>query len=192
MKLVLALGSLVLVPWSSVRPQESPAPAAEARARVLDARTLEVVHGERRHELALADLPPGTRLHAVAAAPFLETGLVVALALELEQGFEYRFLMQREGDGGGARAVLGTPREFSDWELSGALHADVGAAYRIVEVHNPGGDTLELTLRRGVPHVQRDGAVGLDEILIVDECPGVHSAAGTGWVKRIRMSGRAL
>jgi hypothetical protein len=59
-------------------------------------------------------------------------------------------------------------------------------------VHNPGGDTLELTLRRGVTHVQRDGAVRLDEILIVDECPSFSSAAGSGWVKRVRVSGRPL
>lgn len=195
MKLALALGSLVLVPWSSVRPQEPSAPGALARARVLDARTLEVVRsdaaGERRSELTLADLPPGTRLHAALATPYQESGLAVGLVLAVGEGFEYRYLCRREGDTHGARAVVGPPQDNDGWWLSQPLFAEVGAPYRIVEVHNPGSDTLELTFRRGVPSVKHEVA-RLDEIVVVDDCPGYFPGSLEGKVHRIQASGRPL
>lgn len=196
MKLALALTLFLLAPRIPFLPPQTSAHDVEASARVIDARTLEVVRrdasGERRSELTLADLPADARLHAVEAATYMDTGLVVALAIEVDEVFEYRFLLQREGDAGGARAIVGSPVERSDWGLSGALFTDAGAPYRIVDVHNPAGDSLELTLRRGVAWVQRDSSVSLDEVLIVDGCPSFGSAAGSDWVKRIQVSGRPL
>lgn len=200
MKLALALGSLVLVPWSSVRPHMRSAPAvqvsaAQAGARVLDARRLEVVrsdpNGESRSELTLADLPADARLHEVVAAPYMESGLVVGIVLAVEGGFEYRFLCQREGDAGGARDVFGTARELSQWWLSLPLFQGGGPAYRIVDVHHPGGDSIELTFRRGAIRVQGDH-VELDEVVVVDTCPSGLSAQLGGWVHRIQVSGRRL
>src|SRR6187402_1747128 len=113
MKLALALGSLVLVSWPSLHPQLQSVPvarnSAEVRARVLDARKLEVVRslasGERRSELTLADLPSDARLREVEAAPYMESGVVIGLVIEVGGRFEYRYLCQRQGDEGGSRAV---------------------------------------------------------------------------------------
>jgi len=163
-KLALALALCALTPWFA-------APASESvGARVLDARTLELAQGGATGVLTLAGLPEGARLHAAEAARLMESGTVVALVIEVADGFEYRYLCRREAGGWDARAVIGPPQENDGWWLSAPLFREAGQAYRIVEVHASQSDAFELTFRRGWP--VRGSEVRLDEILVVDSCPG--------------------
>jgi hypothetical protein len=167
-KLALALGLCALMPWFVAR-----APGADpegAHARIVDARTLEVVQGNDSSVLTLSDLPDGARLHAVAASRLMESGTVVALVVELAQGFEYRYLCRREARAWGTHAVSGRSEESDGWWTSVPLFQADGGAYRIVEVHPSQSDAFELTFRRGWP--LRGNEPRLDEVLVVDSCPG--------------------
>lgn len=187
MKLVLVLTLLAVFPWPVVRPVS--AHEIDCSARVSGARTLEVARGAVRSELTLADLSPEARIVAVEIVPYMESGVALGLSIALGDGFEYRYLLQREGDVGGERRVAGRPAKITDWLLSAPLFADLGAVYRIVDVHSPGGDTLELTFRRGVPETPER----LDEVVVVDVCPGWFGEGGLApFVQRMRATGRPL
>lgn len=173
MKLALALGLCALTPWIAAR-----APAVhpgEAHARILDARTLEVVQGDEASVLTLSDLPEGARLHAVEASRLLESGSVVALVVELAEGFEYRYLCRREARAWGTHRVSGPAADSEGWWVSAPLFHANGGAYRIVEVHSSQSDAFELTFRRGWS--VRGNEPRLDEVLVVDSCPGDFGGA---------------
>ncbi|HVS19951.1 MAG TPA: hypothetical protein VMT18_15205 [Planctomycetota bacterium] len=189
MKLAPALGLCALTPWIAARAPAVEEETATVRARVLDARTLEVTWGERRSTLTLAELPEDARLHAAEAAPLLESGTVAALVLQVADGFEYRYLARRETGGWDTTTVAGRPEESEGWWLSAPLFAAGGHAYRILDVHNPGGDSLELTFRRGAVDARR-AEVRMDEVLVVDDCPSFPSSGNSPWVHVLRVEGR--
>lgn len=189
MKSALALVPLVLLPWSSARAPQAPHAEVEARARVLDARTLEVVQGTARSVMTLAELPAGARLHALEAAPLMESGTVVAVVVEVEGGFEYRYLCRRQAGEWGPRSVGGDLQASDGWWLTSALFREAGEPYRIVDAHSPGGDSIELTFRRGSVDV-RGTEVRLDEVLVVDDCPSFQSGTESPWVHVVRAEGR--
>jgi hypothetical protein len=189
MKSALALGSLVLLPWLSARSPQAPHSEAEVRARVLDARTLEVVQGSGRSVLTLAGLPAGARLHALEAAPLMESGTVVAVVVEVEGGFEYRYLCRRQAGEWGTRSVGDDLQASDGWWLTPALFGERGDPYRIVDVYSPGSDSFELTFRRGWPSI-RGAEVRLDEVIVTDECASSGSSTTSPWVHVIGVQGR--
>jgi hypothetical protein len=189
-KLALALALCALTPWIAARAPGSESPAV--RARVLDARTLQLEQDGRQSVLTLTELPEGARLQAAEAERLLESGTVVALVVQVGPGFEYRYLCRREAGGWGARQVAGEPQASDGWWLSAPLFAEPGDAYRIVEVHSSGSDAFELTFRRGWPSVHGD-EVRLDEVIVADPCPGRPPGGGLpSWVHVIRAEGRRL
>ena len=76
------------------------------------------------------------------------------------------------------RAPAGEAPELghSGWFLSPPLFTSSGAPYRIVDVHCPGTDALEITFRRGWPNVSKED-IELDEKVFFDTCPGDFGAA---------------
>ena len=141
--------------------------------------------GPQTLDLDLAPLPDDARVIAAQLGAFGDHGLAAALAIETGSGTEYRWLYTT-GDPLQGRLLAPGPGELAakksanDWTLSGALFSSTGAPYRLVDVHNPGGDSLELTFRRGELHNVRQPSrgLGLDERVLHDVCP---MGAGMGF-----------
>jgi hypothetical protein len=58
-------------------------------------------------------------------------------------------------------------------------------------VHNPGGDSLEITFRRGSVPLARSKDVQLDELVFVDTCPGSPEVLQPGRAELLRVAGSA-
>ena len=131
-------------------------------------------------EVELADAIGGARLREARGTRFADSGVALALALDLpDGGTEYRYAVTR--DLGlcpplAAAAAAGAPAP-GGWSLVAPIFRAVGAPYRIVEVHNPGSDALEITFRRGWPGTS---ASAVDERIFVDTCPGGAEAVQPG------------
>ena len=189
MRLALLVTCLALNAWP-IRPPVAPRPADP---RPLDATvtrdgevvsvTIEApnrlrlhaqrVQGEVTHDLDLAGLPSESRLVGAQLGAYGDRGLALALALEVAAGTEYRWLFTLGDPLDGQ--VLEPPQTNANvgWTLSGPLFASSGEPYRLVDIHNPGGDSLELTFRRGALRGVRERAAGfsIDERIVHDVCP---------------------
>lgn len=147
------------------------------------------MQGDARAVLTLDTLPQGARLHTVDAAPLLESGTVVAVVVQFEDGYEYRYLCRREAGAWGARTVTDDWQASGGWWLTQPLFRERGEAHCFVEVHSPGGDAFEITFRRGWPSV-RGEEVRLDEVIVTDECASATSSSTSPWVHVIGVQGR--
>ena len=130
------------------------------------------------HDLDLDALPENARLLTAQLGAFGDEGLAVLLAIESGAEVQYRYLftpgdpLRGELVAGDAFAAAGAGPE-NPWSLSEPLFTSSGEPYRLVEIHNPGGDSLEMTFRRGSLQGVRDrsAALGVDERIIHDVCP---------------------
>jgi hypothetical protein len=143
--------------------------------------------GEVRHDLDLSSLPPESRVVSAQLGAFGEHGLAVALAIASDAGTEYRWLFTPGDPLAGELLAPGHlantgPERSSGWTLSGPLFTSSGEPYRLVDIHNPGGDSLELTFRRGELQGVREGAgsLSLDERIVHDTCPPAERLAIAG------------
>jgi hypothetical protein len=176
--------------WPRLPDDARPAPHAVTVTRagevvsvgVLSERTLrfstERGGASAHHDLELDALPEGARLLAVQLGAFVDKGLAALLAIESGTDVQYRYLftpgdpLRGELVAGDAFAAMGAVPE-NPWSLSEPLFTSSGEPYRLVEIHNPGGDSLEMTFRRGSMQGIRDRSValGVDERIIHDVCP---------------------
>jgi hypothetical protein len=83
----------------------------------------------------IADLFPNEEVVAAKAAPRAGGDVLLAIATRRGTGNSYRWLTTTGGKDGA-------------WKVSEPILADVGEPLRIVEVRNPRGDDVEITLRR--------------------------------------------
>ena len=151
--------------------------------------------GKSQRELELASLPEGQRVIEAKVSGFTQSGLVLALTIEEGNQRSYRFALTRElAPGPVAETASSKPAGVTSWWLSQPIFSDAGAPYRIIDVHNPGGDTLEITFRRGfvqlegskvlsntvsttnypldrVPGGMPPSVAPLDELVFIDSCP---------------------
>ncbi len=131
----------------------------------------------RTVELELEGFAAGARIRAAAAGDFLGTDVALALALEQGDTLTYHFLVHRpiEASPELVRVSSGATRDH--WYLSPALFESTGDPYRIVDLHCPGGDALEITYRRGFPRISGlPRPIEVDEKLYFDACPGAPPA----------------
>jgi hypothetical protein len=210
MKLVMVSGALLLlaasVPLLARRPAMVEAaplslavtPGGEVLSASLPSeRTLRITTqregAEAHRDLELTALPEGSRLLDVKLGPFGDKGLAAILAVEFGDVVEYRYLFTA-GDPLHAELVMSDPfveqgRGVRDpWMLSEPLFTSTGARYRLVDVHNPGGDSLEMTFRRGEMQGVRNrgfAGLGVDERIIHDVCPMFGKLAGRGVVASV-------
>ncbi|HEX5012105.1 MAG TPA: hypothetical protein VFY71_17090 [Planctomycetota bacterium] len=134
--------------------------------------------GLQTFDLDLAALPEDARVVAAQLGAFGDHGLAAALAIETAAGTEYRWLYTFGDPLQGRLLAPGpdarpSPETIDDWTLSGPLFTSTGTPYRLVDIHNPGGDSLELTFRRGELQGVRSssGEYALDERVVHDVCP---------------------
>lgn len=116
-------------------------------------RDLAVRVGDRVVRPPLGRLPDGARVVAARIAPYRGG---VALGLVVRSGGEHTYHLLHDGTDG------------RSWILSDPIFRDGGEPFRVVDVHNPGGDTLQLTFHRG--HL-RIGGSGLEAKVYTDTCP---------------------
>jgi hypothetical protein len=182
----------LLVPPQAPSPTPGPAAAATPLARewVPDVGELRVdalgplqlrvaVLGERPRtlDIDLEGFAPDARVLAARATSFMETEVVLALAVGSSRTTSYHYLLRRpaEGEQEVARVRLAPGASQHAWGLSPALFESEGEPYRLVDLHNVGGDTIEITFRRGFPQAVRFGggpdAIDVDEKLYYDVCP---------------------
>ena len=125
----------------------------------------------REQRFELDALPAGARVRAATLGAW-QNGVAVGLAIEEGSSTTYRYLIS---DKAPARPLALTSAELVDrnegWCMSKPLFASTGSPYRIVEVHCPGGDALEMTFRRGWPSLHA-AEPELDEKVFFDNCPG--------------------
>ena len=204
MKLV-TLSCLVLIAWhSAAQPEVRAGDAARPLAATVtrDGRIVSVTveapralrfaipgeSGPQTHDVELTTLPEDARVVAARLGAFGEQGLAAALTIETGAGTEYRWLYTASDPLRGAVFARSfdqqTPtQKFDHWSLSGPLFHSTGTPYRLVDIHNPGGDSLELTFRRGeLQNVrQRSHGLALDERVLHDVCPVplVQGASGS-------------
>jgi hypothetical protein len=214
MKLMALATCLALIAWHPTAPPDLRAAEASAPLDATVTRDGHVVTvsvgapgslrfsaqrdaGSQTLDLDLAPLPADARVIAAQLGAFGDHGLAAALAIETGGATEYRWLYT-SGDPLQGRLLAtgadGLPAKHSanDWTLSGALFSSTGAPYRLVDVHNPGGDSLELTFRRGeLKNVRQPSAgLGLDERVLHDFCPmdpgmGLSGSSVTVGVERV-------
>ncbi len=151
--------------------------------------------GATRRELELATLPADRQVIQARVAAFMESGLVLALVVEEGDRRSYRFALTRElAPDRPTEEVQSAPSaELTTWWLSEPIFSDAGAPYRIVDLHNPGGDSLEITFRRGSIPLGRMQESSLDELVFVDSCPGPEAAVlqpGRSNLLRLTSTGR--
>ena len=148
--------------------------------------------GATRRELDLATLPEGQRVIEVRASGYTDSGLVLALTIEEGEQRSYRFALTRElAPALEAETAASTAASPTSWWLSPPIFSDPGAPYRIVDVHNPGGDSLEITFRRGTVPLARSHGARLDELVFVDTCPGSPQVLQPGRAELLRVAGSA-
>jgi hypothetical protein len=134
---------------------------------------------EAHFDLMLTALTEDERLVAARLGAFGERGLAVALAIEAGSETRYRWLYTSGDPLRGelvtdmAAGAPGGTGPQAPWMFSAPLFTSTGERYRLVDIHNPGGDSLELTFRRGDLQGVRDRAAGLsvDERILHDICP---------------------
>ena len=145
--------------------------------------------GATRRELDLATLPEGQRVIEARVSGFMDSGLVLALAIEEGDQRSYRFALTRElAPAVEAETAGSTTAGVTSWWLSQPIFSDPGAPYRIVDVHNPGGDSLEITFRRGFFRLDRSRAAQLDELVFVDTCPSAIMVLQPGRAELLRVA----
>jgi hypothetical protein len=202
MKIVILVAGAALIAWTL----QDPVPPSTA-TRPVDAtvtRDGQVVsvtveqpralrfHAQREtglvtHDLDLSSLPPDSSVVSAQLGAFSEHGLAVALAIATDAGTEYRWLFTLGDPLAGELLARGPiakpgPETMNGWTLSGPLFTSSGAPYRLVDIHNPGGDSLELTFRRGELQGVREGggSLSLDERIVHDTCPMAERLAIRG------------
>ena len=133
--------------------------------------TIRVDQGERTHVLKpdLEGLADGAQIVSARVAAF-GRGLILGLAVHGDAGYTYHFLH----NGGGGRGW--SPNQ--EWLLSEPLFTDAGEPWRIVDVVNPEGDTLQITFQRGVLNPREEPARGLEVRVYSDVCPQFPKGAG--------------
>lgn len=128
----------------------------------------------REQRFELDALPAGARVRAATLGAW-QNGVAVGLAIEEGSSTSYRYLIS---DKAPARPLALKSSELVDrnegWCMSQPLFVSSGAPYRIVEVHCPGSDALEITFRRGWPSLNA-AEPQLDERVLFDSCPGASS-----------------
>ena len=133
--------------------------------------TIRVERGERAQVLkpGLEGLTGDAQIVSARVAAF-GRGLILALAVRGDAGYTYHFLH----NGGGGRGW--SPKQ--EWLLSEPLFTDAGAPWKIVDVVNPEGDTLQITFQRGV--LKRGDKIlrGLEVRVYSDVCPQFPKGGG--------------
>ncbi len=146
--------------------------------------------GNPPRTLELDGLPAGARVRELRVAAFMESGVVLALVVEEGGGHTYRFAATRELTADRTTELVQLrPEGLSGWGISEPIFSDPGAPYRIVDVHNPGSDSLEITFRRGPARLTRERGSELDELIFVDSCPIFPVPLMPGRSELLRVSG---
>jgi hypothetical protein len=129
--------------------------------------------GSSHRDLHLSGLPDGARLQAVRCSAFMDSGVMLALVTAEGESYSYRYAgTRRLASDATTERTERSPTQITSWGLSDPIFTEGGAPYRIVDVHNPGSDSLEITFRRGAPGLSDRGTPELDELIFVDTCPG--------------------
>ena len=126
--------------------------------------------------LDLEVLSPDAVVVEAHASSFIATeGIVIGLAAQTGDTTSYHslFIHKLADEPGNARTNEPTPVEGrAHWWLTKPIFTSTGDRYRIIDVHNPGGDSIEITFRRGFVEVRGTDAPRIDEKLYVNICPG--------------------
>jgi hypothetical protein len=129
----------------------------------------------RRLDLDLLD-PKAIVVEAHSASFIAKEGLLVALAVQTGDTTSYHSLLigRLADQPADARTNAPEPQEGRrDWSLTKPIFTSTGERYRILDVHNPGGDGIEMTFRRGYAKaLGRDGKPQIDEKVYVNVCAG--------------------
>jgi hypothetical protein len=128
--------------------------------------------------LDLDVLDPNSVVVEARAASFIaKEGLVIGLAAQTGDTTSYHsLLIHRLADEPADARTTRTnrrdgPSGRAHWWLTTPIFTSTGERYRVVDVHNPGSDSIELTFRRGYVDTRR-GEPRMDEKIYVNDCPG--------------------
>jgi hypothetical protein len=153
--------------------------------RHLSIRIADAAGAVRVRNVELDTLGPDADIVEARAAAFMKDGILIAVAATARDTTSYHELhIQRLADQPGdavANASSGNAERYS-WSFTTPIFSSTGERYRIVDVHNSGGDTIEITYRRGwIDPQPRHGNPRLDEKIYVNVCPGTNPAVA-GWL----------
>jgi hypothetical protein len=137
----------------------------------------------RHLELDVLD-PKSVVVEAHAASFIANEGLVIGLAAQTGETTSYHsLLIHRLADEPGDVRTnrRDGPSDRAHWWLTKPIFTSTGERYRIVDVHNPNGDGIEITFRRGYANpLDRNGNPHVDEKIYVNVCPGGEDPKAAG------------
>ena len=179
----LAIGCVVWLGWAPLGAMAGPRPLDSTImsddevvliSQVGDRTLRFTVRREGRlhnRNLFVPRLPAEARIREVRASSFRD-GLVLGLAVQSGETTSYYYMCTMGDVMACEVAPHDRPRLYDSWVLSVPLFSSTGQPYRIVDVWNPGGDSVELTFRRGMlGGVQVGGPPVVDERIFHDKCP---------------------
>ncbi len=128
--------------------------------------------------------PKSVVVEAHAASFLAKEGLVIGLAALAGETTSYHSLLIHRLADEPADARTNRrdgPGDRAHWWLTTPIFTSTGERYRIVDVHNPGGDSIEITFRRGYADPRdRNGNPHVDEKIYVNVCPGGEDPKAAG------------
>jgi hypothetical protein len=129
-------------------------------------------------------IAPDSVLVEAHSTSFMKDGLVIGLAAQQGAITSYHalFIGRLADEPGNAHANPPFSREgrFA-WRLTTPIFTSQGERYRMIDVSNSGGDTIEITYRRGYLNPGPRGNATLDEKIWVNVCPGSNPFVA-GWL----------
>jgi hypothetical protein len=130
----------------------------------------------RSQEFEIDDLPENAKILSAAVGSFVREGMVAALAIGEGETTSYHLLLSAHTTTS-AETIrsAGFSAAAPEWSLTRAVFVSSGEPYRIAEIHDPGGDALEITFRRGWPQLDQAGGL-VDEKILYSS----HGLAGVG------------
>jgi hypothetical protein len=138
----------------------------------------------RTREVELDLVAPDAALVEAHCAPFMKVGLVIGLAAQRGATTSYHalFIGRLSDQPGTARTNPPfSPEGRFAWRLTTPIFTSQGERYRMIDVSNSGGDTIEITYRRGFLNPRPRGNATLDEKIWVNVCPGSDPFVA-GWL----------
>ncbi len=140
---------------------------------------LVLADSRRSQDFELDDLPVTARILSGKVCSFVRDGIVIAFSIGEGESTSYHLLLSpkaptradpiRISDLSAPERGWPSTDSMPAWSLTRAIFVSTGEPYRILDMHDPGGDSLEITFRRGWPKLGAPD-MRMDEKILFDPC----------------------
>jgi hypothetical protein len=153
--------------------------ASSARGH-LSIRTADSAGVAHARDVELREVGPEADIVAAQASSFMKEGVIVAVTATAGGTTTYHELHIGRLADAPDHAVANDPSRPANrfgWVFTTPIFSSTGERYRVLDLHNPGGDTIEITYRRGLVVDPNTYKPQLDEKIYFNVCPGSNPTA---------------